>query len=183
MIDFFAAVLGGHILHVFFHVKHLWVVNGGFLLSGGLVSVDLLNFHVVVFLHPAQLKSHVFQLRRQNWLHVLAYCYKQILSLDPTHVSKMVFIVHQEIRLSFTFHLLYSLDDSVVSARLSSFNFRSLCLIRFVIDLVCSSVFICRVSLSEKKESLILCMWSLWRLLTIERKGDVRQIWDWLTDW
>ena len=98
------------------------------------------------------------------------------------HVNKMV-LVHQEIRLRFRLHLLYSLDDSDVSARLSSFNFRSLCLIRFVIDLVCSSVLICRVSLSEKKESLILCMWSLWRFLTIDRKCDLRQIWGWLNNW
>ena len=66
--------------------------------------------------------------------------------------------------------LLCSSDYSVAVARLSSFSFRSLSLIKFVIYLVSSTVLICRVPLSEKKESLMRCMCSFCKVFTRDRK-------------
>ena len=68
-------------------------------------------------------------------------------------------------------YLLYSSDYSVAVARLSSFSFKSLSFIKFVIYLVNSTVLICRVPLSEKNESLIRCMCSFCKVFTVRRKG------------
>ena len=55
-------------------------------------------------------------------------------------------------------------------ARLSSFSFKSLSLIKFVIYLVNSAVLICRVPLSEKNESLMRYMCSFCKVFTVRRK-------------
>ena len=54
-------------------VKHLRVIDTllFFRLLLARAAMDLLHFHIVVFLHFAQFESDILQPRRQNRLHVL----------------------------------------------------------------------------------------------------------------
>ena len=76
------------------------------------------------------------------------------------------------------FFLICSSDDSDVSARLSSFNFRSLSFIKFVICLVNSTVLICSVPLSEKNESLILYICNFCKVFTVTKKVEEKVLLD-----
>ena len=67
------------------------------------------------------------------------------------------------------FFRICSSEETDAVARLSSFNFKSHSLIRPVILRVNSTVFICSVPLSEKKESFILCMCNFYKFFTVRQ--------------
>lgn len=76
-------------------------------------------------------------------------------------------------RIDCIFFRICSSEDTVAVALLSSFSLRSLSFILPVIYRANSTVFICKVPLSEKNESFILCMCSFYKIFTVRKNKEI----------